>query len=110
LLSFYLSIVSSNEDKKLVAKLYFECKDTMTYVASDILKSRQKAEDAVHLENLSLTYHDTMYLSIIENLSIKKISKILKLPIETVKKRLQRGRKILIDELREVGIECSQVK
>lgn len=183
MLLFYLSMVSSEEDKKLIEKIYLEHRDAMTYVALGILKSPQRAEDAVHdsflkiieginskkivekscpqmkalcvitcrntalnmsrressisfvdnevafdtvgdtkltddlvvasmehaviveaLRNLPLIFHDIMVLSLVEELPTKEIAKITSLPLETVKKRLQRGRKILISELGKAGI------
>jgi len=63
MLLVYLAMVSSEEDKKLVEKLYLEYRDAMTYVALGILKSPQKAEDAVH----------NSFIKIIENLNANKI-------------------------------------
>ena len=46
-------------------------------------------------------YRDTMSLKYYNDLSNKEISSVLSIPISTVKKRLQRGRKILIQKLGE---------
>ncbi len=48
-------------------------------------------------------YKDVLYLRFVNELSIKDISRILQLPVDTVKKRIQRGRKLLIDKLTEEG-------
>jgi RNA polymerase sigma-70 factor (ECF subfamily) len=180
MLAFYLSIISTEEDRATFEKMYRECRDAMYYVAYGILKSQQKAEDAVHdsflkiienienyreqscpqmksfcvivcrntaidtarretklfyldnetafetipdskltdnqviemmgysiivekLRSLPVLYHDVMYLHLVDGLSIKELSRLLDLPKETTKKRLQRGRKILIYELRKEG-------
>lgn len=43
-------------------------------------------------------YKDVLYLSYVEELSINEISELFNIPIETVKKRLQRGRKKLSEK------------
>lgn len=51
------------------------------------------------IENLSIIYKDILYLSYVENLKTKEISKLINIDHETVKKRLQRGRKKLLENL-----------
>lgn len=48
---------------------------------------------------LPIIYKDVLYLSYVEELGTKEISKIINIPNETVKKRLQRGRKKLAETL-----------
>ena len=55
------------------------------------------------IKELPLTYRDTLYLYTVEEYSIKEISEILQIGNEAVKKRLQRGRKILIDKITAEG-------
>ncbi|MBR4036888.1 MAG: RNA polymerase sigma factor [Oscillospiraceae bacterium] len=50
------------------------------------------------------TYRDTLYLNVVEGYSTKEISDMLEVSNEAVKKRLQRGRKILIGNLEKEGI------
>ena len=47
MLSFYLMIIESENDKKKLERLYLEYKDIMQYTAYGILKDN-RAEDAVH--------------------------------------------------------------
>lgn len=55
------------------------------------------------IKELPLTYRDVMYLYSVEGYSVKEISEILQIGNEAVKKRLQRGRKILIDKISAEG-------
>jgi len=183
MLQFYLSLISSDEDKIFFEKIYNEYKETMMYVALKYLKTNDKAEDAVHdaflkiidniekisgnscpqikafcvitcrnkaidiarrsskmvysdvdadlkytgyeksvedqvienankdiitskLAELSEIYRGIMYMSVVEEMSVKEIAKMVGLPKETIKKRIQRGRKILIDKLEKEGFQC----
>ena len=56
------------------------------------------------IRNLPPIYRDAIYLNIVEGYSVKEISDILEIGNEAVKKRLQRGRKKLIDRLEKEGI------
>jgi len=49
-------------------------------------------------------YKDVLYLYLVNEYNTTQISRILHLSKETVKKRLQRGRKILIENLTKEGI------
>ena len=56
------------------------------------------------VKELPPTYRDTLYLNVVEGYSIKEISEMLELGNEAVKKRIQRGKKMLIDKLVKEGI------
>ena len=56
------------------------------------------------IRSLPATYRDALYLNAVEGYSVKEISETLEVSKEAVKKRLQRGRKILIDKLEKEGI------
>ena len=49
-------------------------------------------------------YKDVLYLRLVNEMKIKHISELLRIPPETVKKRIQRGKKILIDQLEKEGV------
>ncbi len=49
--------------------------------------------------NLPVIYKDVLYLSYIEDLSIQEISRLINTSNESVKKRLQRGRKKLTENI-----------
>jgi RNA polymerase sigma-70 factor (ECF subfamily) len=50
--------------------------------------------------SLPVIYKDVLYLSYVEDLNIQEISKLINISNESVKKRLQRGRKILLKNLK----------
>ncbi len=55
------------------------------------------------IKNLHVTYKDVLFLTYVKDLSIKEISNLINVSNEAVKKRLQRGRKILLDNIRKEG-------
>lgn len=57
MLSFYLSLVETEEERSKLEKLYYEYKELMKYVALDILKDNGYADDAVHEAFIKLTRH-----------------------------------------------------
>ena len=60
------------------------------------------------LAELSEIYRGIMYMSVVEEMSVKEIAKMVGLPKETIKKRIQRGRKILIDKWRKKDFNVKQ--
>lgn len=56
------------------------------------------------VKKLPVTYRDTLYLSVVEGYSVKEISEMLETGNEAIKKRLQRGRRLLIENLQKEGI------
>lgn len=170
----YLQMLDTPEDQRKFEALYYAYRRTMLYVAMQILKDHQLAEDAVQeaflrlaknfskigqvdcprtrlftviiVRNVSLTmlaerkkelvfegpaatvpieydleadvleriayedllsairglpaiYRDILYLQCVEEYKLTEISKLLGIGTETVKKRAQRGRKKLLDQL-----------
>ena len=53
------------------------------------------------IANLPVIYKDVLYLSSVEGLRTKEISELINIDHETVKKRLQRGRKKLLESLKK---------
>ena len=51
------------------------------------------------ITNLPMIYKDVLYLSYVESLKTQEISELINVSNETVKKRLQRGRKLLIKNI-----------
>ena len=51
------------------------------------------------IQELPLIYRDILYLQYVEEYKLTEISKLIGIGIETVKKRAQRGRKILLDQV-----------
>ncbi len=54
------------------------------------------------ITRLPVIYKDVLYLSYVEDLNTNEISNLINISNETVKKRLQRGRKKLAENIREV--------
>ncbi len=54
------------------------------------------------ITRLPVIYKDVLYLSYVEDLNTNEISRLINISNETVKKRLQRGRKKLAENIREV--------
>ena len=57
LLSFYLSLLDTEEEKSKLEMLYYEYKALMKYIAFNILNNNESAEDAVHEAFIKLTRH-----------------------------------------------------
>ncbi|MBQ3009117.1 MAG: sigma-70 family RNA polymerase sigma factor [Oscillospiraceae bacterium] len=73
--------------------------------ASEDIFSKAGFESIVsQIVSLPDIYKEVMYLYLVNEMKIKEISSLLRLPEETVKKRLQRGRKLLIANLQKEGI------
>ena len=53
------------------------------------------------IQKLPLIYRDILYLQCVEEYKLTEISNLIDIGIETVKKRAQRGRKILLKQLME---------
>ena len=51
------------------------------------------------IRGLPLIYRDILYLQCVEGYKLTEISKLIGIETETVKKRAQRGRKMLLDQL-----------
>lgn len=53
---------------------------------------------------LPVTYRDVLYLNLVEDYNSRQISEMLQISNDAVKKRLQRGKKILIDKIRKENL------
>lgn len=185
MLSLYLSLLDSAEDRSKFEALYNLHKRTMLYKAQEILKDEHWAEDAVHeaflrviknftkvgeidcprtraflviivrnvsftmleksrrdvlfddavdftedstsvemevldrieceaiiaaLEKLPVQYRDILYLQCVEEYKLTEIAALLDLNLEAVKKRVQRGKKKLIDLLNAGSVTSGESK
>ena len=78
----------------------FEEYTTEDLSLEDEVLSKLSFENIVNeIVNLPSIYKDVLYLTYVENLKTKEISELINVDNETVKKRLQRGRKKLIEKL-----------
>ena len=81
----YMSAIPDNTTDKDFDRLEYE----------DILQA---------IKELPVTYRDVLYLYTVEGYSVREISEILQIGNEAVKKRLQRGRKVLIEKITKGGL------
>ena len=104
---WYVIVIVTNEAKKIYNKENKILKAELMDMESDfnleaIVEDKNIVEKVKkEIELLPEIYRDTMSLKYYNDLSNKEISSVLSIPISTVKKRLQRGRKILIQKLGE---------
>ena len=104
---WYVIVIVTNEAKKIYNKENKILKAELMDMESDfnleaIVEDKNIVEKVKReIELLPEIYRDTMSLKYYNDLSNKEISSVLSIPISTVKKRLQRGRKILIQKLGE---------
>lgn len=67
----------------------------------DMVLSKLSFDSIVNqIVGMPVIYKDVLYLSYVEDLKIKEISELINISHETVKKRLQRGRKKLIENIK----------
>ena len=107
----YLFTSQKNSIKKYYNKKYRESKiisfDNMEEIPSDedvnAIASSNEQYNKILLEihKLSPIYSDVLILHLVNDLSLKKISKILDEPYATIKKRYSRGLKKITDVLKK---------
>ena len=116
----YDKVFESNDDEKyyLIRLTINECKDLIRKKSKIVslnnnlinnisLANDSKNEDlrleklALKVKELNNKYKTVIILFYYDSLTIKEISKILNLPINTIKKRLERARNILKKEMEE---------
>lgn len=89
MLPFYLSLIDTEEEKSKFEKIYYDYRALMKYIAFDILKDEQLAEDAVHNAFIKLTN----YLDKIDENDCHKTKGFIVIVIESVAKDMYRKRK-----------------
>ena len=72
-------------------------------VEEDVLKRIAYEEVLRAIRELPVIYRDVLYLQCVEEYKLTEISKLLGIEVETVKKRAQRGRKKLLEQLTREG-------
>ena len=80
MLSFYLGLLDTAEEKSKLEKLYYEYRNLMKYVAFGILNNNEQAEDAVHEAFIKLT----RYLDGIEEIKCHKTKSFIVIIIRSV--------------------------
>ena len=89
MLYFYLTLLDTDEEKSKLEKLYYDYRALMKYIAFDILKDEQLAEDAVHNAFIKLTN----YLDKIDDSDCHKTKGFIVIVIKSVAKDMYRKRK-----------------
>ena len=69
------------------------------YDLEEVLGRIAYEEVLTAIRGLPLIYRDILYLQCVEGYKLTEISKLIGIETETVKKRAQRGRKMLLDQL-----------
>lgn len=87
--------------KKTVDIEGFEENIANDLILEDEVLSKLSVDSIVEkIVSLPVIYKDVLYLSYVEDLNTQEISKLINISNEAVKKRLQRGRKILLENLK----------
>ena len=108
MLSMYLSMVETEEQRSMVERLYIDQKQTMYHTAFAILKNKQDAEDAVHEAFLRIITNIDK-LSEIESEKIKSfvIIVVKNIAIDIYRKLRKKG---VADTIIEDEIDISEVE
>lgn len=93
MLAFYLSLIETEEEKSKFEKLYYDYRALMKYIAFDILKDEQLAEDAVHNAFIKLIN----YLDKIDENDCHKTKGFIVIVIRSVSTDMYRKRKRELD-------------
>lgn len=89
MLLFYLTLIDDENDKSKFEKLYYKYRHLMKYIALDILKDEQSAEDAVHNAFLKIINH----LNKIDEIDCHKTKSFIVIVIKSVAKDMYRKKK-----------------
>ncbi len=109
MLSFYLGLIETQEEKDKFEKLYHQYRRLMFYVAKEILHDDFLAEDAVHNAFIRIIKH----LDKIEEISCHKTKSFMVIVVENVSKDIYNKRKkeknISFDDLENNAFDKSDV-
>jgi len=100
MLSFYLSLIDTKEEKNKFEQLYIQYRKLMLSVARQILQDESLAKDAVQNSFIKIIRH----LNKIEDISCHKTKSFMVIVVENVSKELYRRKHaqgILFDEMEE---------
>lgn len=104
----YKAIDVSSDNKKWEMDTEKMIKEEFENISDDLLfavcaKEKQETINEV-FRNLDETYRDVMIFHFLDGLSIKEIALQMGINVKTVWTKLYRGKHILVEELRKVGI------
>ena len=93
--SEYIDLFSDDENNEIGS---FNC-------PSSVVISNETLKDVVEaIGELPTIYKDVIILEHFHNYSKKEIAKLLNVNYDTVKKRAERGRKLLVEKLEKKGV------
>ena len=91
----------TEQQKQIVVEVPETTVPTEYDLEEDVLGRIAYEEVLTAIQELPLIYRDILYLQCVEEYKLTEISNLIGIGIETVKKRAQRGRKILLEQLME---------
>jgi len=90
----------TKQQKQIVVEVPETAAPTEEYdLEEDVLGRIAYEKVLTAIQNLPLIYRDILYLQCVEEYKLTEISRLTGIGRETVKKRAQRGRKILLEQL-----------
>jgi RNA polymerase sigma-70 factor (ECF subfamily) len=101
-----LSMKNSNASRDIIMteENYFDEKDSGFNLENECLSNINYERIVNEIQKLPDIYKDAVYLDCVMNMQIVEISKKLSISNETAKKRVQRGRILLIEKLKKEAI------
>lgn len=97
-----ISFTMRTEQQKQIVVEVPETTVPMEYDLEEEVLGRIAYEEVLTvIQELPLIYRDILYLQCVEEYKLTEISKLIGIGIEAVKKRAQRGRKMLLEQLTE---------
>ena len=93
-------------EKEFVAEIDAENLNDVGFNSIETLIIIEKYDEAIAaIRKMDDKYSSTLYLAICEEMSVKNIAKMMGLSEKTVYTRLARGKKMLIDAVKEVNVD-----
>ena len=89
----------TEQQKQIIIEVSEDTVPTEYDLEEEVLARIAYEEVLTSIQELPLIYRDILYLQCVEGFKLTEISKLIGIETETVKKRAQRGRKILLDQL-----------
>jgi len=101
-----LSMADSNASRDILMaeENYFDEKDSGFNLENECLSNINYEKIVNEIQKLPDIYKDAVYLDCVMNMQIVEIAKKLSISNETAKKRVQRGRILLIEKLKKEAI------
>ena len=94
------------KEKEFVAEMDATDLEDRGFNSIETLIIVEKYDEAIEaIRKMDDKYSSTLYLSICEEMSVKNIAKMMGISEKTVYTRLQRGKKMLIDAVKEVNVD-----